>query len=105
MQVTVTFNVETDLDIVNSPRSDDTKIVLDERKATFSPTPAIVEPTYPPCVRTVRKWFSLMVLDWGRIYFCTEALYYHSWNSPEGDSYLSHQHTRSQALCHRRINN
>lgn len=40
-----TFNVETDLAIADRPRGENTKIALDERKATFSPTPAILEPT------------------------------------------------------------
>jgi hypothetical protein len=51
MQVMVTFNVETDLDIANRSRGENTKIVLDECcKTAFPSTPAIVELTYLPYV-------------------------------------------------------
>ena len=50
MQVMVTFNVETDLDIANGARGMLTKIILNEREPPFSPSDSIVELTCPPYV-------------------------------------------------------
>jgi len=48
MKVMVTFNVETDLDIVNSARGEIIKIVLDERETALSASAPIVQLAYQP---------------------------------------------------------
>jgi ATP-dependent exoDNAse (exonuclease V) alpha subunit len=54
MDVMVTFNVETDLNIANGSRGEIQKIVLDKRETAFSPAAAIVELAYPPAYVLVK---------------------------------------------------
>ena len=42
MKVMVTFNIETDLDVVNEVKGVTIKIVLDENKSNDSPTQSVV---------------------------------------------------------------
>ena len=42
MKVMVTFNIETDLDVVNEAKGETIKIVLDENKSNDSPTQSVV---------------------------------------------------------------
>jgi hypothetical protein len=47
MQVMVTFNVETDLNIVHGSCGEITKVILDDCEPAFSHTAVIVKLTYP----------------------------------------------------------
>ena len=44
----VTFNIETDLDIVNEAKGETIKIVLDENESNYSPTQSFIQLKYPP---------------------------------------------------------
>ena len=48
MKVMVTFNIETDLDIVNEAKGETIKIVLDENESNYSPTQSFIQLKYPP---------------------------------------------------------
>ncbi|KIK79554.1 hypothetical protein PAXRUDRAFT_161048, partial [Paxillus rubicundulus Ve08.2h10] len=55
MEVMVTLNVETDLDIANGARGEITKIILNKHEDAFSEFIPIVKLTYPPAYILIKR--------------------------------------------------